>query len=253
VPQSNPIAAPRYAGYARGVSAKSYRAVLERIEELAPETRALFLGLPAGRGLQFQAGQFLSLQLPIGGERFVRAYSVASDPAAEERLEIALDRVEGGPGSTHLFSLAPGAEIELTGPWGSFVLGTPPPSRCVFVAQGTGVAPLRPMVHAALAAGEVTELHLLHAVPAETALLYRADFEACARADRRFRYEPFLEPAGDAGHQRLADLVQRRWIEQEKDRSRHFFVCGVGDIVPRLRDLLRGGGYERRAVRYEKW
>jgi hypothetical protein len=27
----------------------------------------------------------------------------------------------------------------------------------------------------------------------------------------------------------------------------------VGDIVPRLRDLLRRAGYERRAVQYEKW
>jgi len=37
------------------------------------------------------------------------------------------------------------------------------------------------------------------------------------------------------------------------DASRHFFVCGVGEIVPRLRGLLRGAGYERRAVPYEKW
>ena len=37
------------------------------------------------------------------------------------------------------------------------------------------------------------------------------------------------------------------------DASRHFFVCGVGEIVPRLRGLLRGAGYERRAVHYEKW
>src|SRR5206468_3315692 len=37
------------------------------------------------------------------------------------------------------------------------------------------------------------------------------------------------------------------------DRSRRFFICGVGAVVPTLRDLLRGAGYERRAVQYEKW
>jgi hypothetical protein len=30
-------------------------------------------------------------------------------------------------------------------------------------------------------------------------------------------------------------------------------VCGVGKGVLRLRDLLRGAGYEWRAVHYEQW
>ena len=51
----------------------------------------------------------------------------------------------------------------------------------------------------------------------------------------------------------LDDEVRRRWLERDADRTRHFFICGVGDVVPRLRDLLRGGGYDRRAVQYEKW
>ena len=51
----------------------------------------------------------------------------------------------------------------------------------------------------------------------------------------------------------LDDEVRRRWLDADDDRTRHFFICGVGDVVPRLRDLLRGGGYDRRAVQYEKW
>ena len=49
------------------------------------------------------------------------------------------------------------------------------------------------------------------------------------------------------------DEVRRRWLERDAERTRQFFVCGVGEIVPRLRDLLRGGGYARRAVQYERW
>jgi ferredoxin-NADP reductase len=51
----------------------------------------------------------------------------------------------------------------------------------------------------------------------------------------------------------LREEVARRWVDADADRSRRFFVCGVGAIVPALRDLLRGAGYERRAVQYEKW
>ena len=42
-------------------------------------------------------------------------------------------------------------------------------------------------------------------------------------------------------------------IEGDTDRSRQFYICGVGPGVLEIRDLLRSAGYERRAVHYEKW
>ena len=54
-------------------------------------------------------------------------------------------------------------------------------------------------------------------------------------------------------YDRLIAETQRRWIDADSDRSRHFYVCGVGKGVLALRDLLRVAGYERRAVHYEQW
>ena len=48
-------------------------------------------------------------------------------------------------------------------------------------------------------------------------------------------------------------IVRARWIDGDAVRDRRFFLCGVGAGVIALRDLLRGAGYERRAVRYEQW
>ena len=227
--------------------------MLERVEEIAPETRSFFLRLPAGRGLDFQPGQFLSLGLPVVPAPIVRPYSVASDPEQPELLEICLNRVPLGPGSDYLFALVPGAEVDFTGPWGSFVLGAPAPRACVLVAAGPGVVPLRPMIRAALARPEVEELRLVHAAADEAFLLYRADFERWASESERFCFEPLLEGDDGPEHAPLLSLVRQRYVEEENDRRRHFFLCGVGDIVTRLRDLLRGAGYERRAVHYEKW
>jgi ferredoxin-NADP reductase len=47
--------------------------------------------------------------------------------------------------------------------------------------------------------------------------------------------------------------TERRWVRADSERNRQFYVCGVGDGVLALRDLLRGAGYERRAIRYERW
>jgi ferredoxin-NADP reductase len=57
----------------------------------------------------------------------------------------------------------------------------------------------------------------------------------------------------DRIYDRLFALAQARWVTDNADRTRHFYICGVGKGVIRLRDLLRGAGYERRSVHYEQW
>src|SRR5436190_19182438 len=129
------------------------RATLARVVEHHPGTRSLFLALPAGERLAFVPGQFISCQLPSAdGAGLVRAYSIASSPEDAE-LEICVDLIAGGPGSSHLFGLAAGAAVDFAGPFGSFALAEPPAEAMVFVAEGTAIAPMRPMVRRALERG----------------------------------------------------------------------------------------------------
>jgi ferredoxin-NADP reductase len=213
-----------------------------RVVEHAPDTRSLFL---RGDRLAFRPGQFISCLLPVGGETLIRPYSLASDPEDDE-LEICLNRVPGGLGSPYLLGLAIGAVVRFTGPWGTFILDRAPDAETVFIADGTAIAPIRPMLHRALATRPHHPLQLLYAGESERHLLYRAELEALARRHAIFTFEHV--PSGA-----LRDEVARRWVHADADRSRRFFICGVGGIVPALRDLLRGAGYERRAVQYEKW
>ena len=234
-------------------SARACRAVLERATDLGPATKALFLRLPPGRGLDFRPGQFVSVAVPAAEKPLARAYSIASPPGEPELLELCVDLVPGGPGSTWLFGLGPGAAVELTGPWGSMLLPDPTPPACVFVAHGSAIAPLRPMIHAALENPGARRLEVLHAATAAAGFPYRDDLEPLAGGDPRLGYDALVEDAADTDHAALGAEVERRWVSGDPDRDRHFFLCGVGPIVTRLRDLLRGAGYERRAVHYEKW
>jgi CDP-4-dehydro-6-deoxyglucose reductase len=226
--------------------AEEIEAHVERILEHAPGTRSLFLRLPPGRRLAFRPGQFVSCLLPVGGERLVRPYSIASDPEDGSLLEICLNRVAGGAGSAYLLGLGEGAPVRFTGPWGTFVLDAPPDAEAVFIAEATGVAPIRPMIRRALAHGGRRPLTLLHGGAGKHELLWRREFASLAAAHERFTFEPVPTSV-------LADEVRRRWVDDDADRSRQFWICAVGDVVYRLRDLLRGAGYERRAVHYEKW
>ena len=217
---------------------------LEQVVEHGADTRSLFLGLPVG--FDFRPGQFVSCQLPVGGETLIRPYSIASSPEEPRRLELVLNLVAGGPGSHYLFGLRPGATVRFTGPWGTFVLERAPAAETVFIADGTGIAPIRPMLRRALATATGHRLHLFAAAASPERVLYRAELETMDRTSTLFSWD---HVASDA----LENQVTRRFVERDADRSRRFFICGVGAIVPTLRDLLRRAGYERRAVQYEKW
>jgi ferredoxin-NADP reductase len=217
---------------------------IERVIEHGANTRSLFLRLPVP--LAFRPGQFISCLLPVDGAVLIRPYSIASSPEEAEQLELLLDRVPGGPGSSFLCGLSAGATLRFTGPWGTFVLDQAPVAETVFIADGTAIAPIRPMLKRALASRPAHPLRLLYGVASPEQVLYRGDFEALARAQTLFTFEPVASAA-------LREEVARRYVTADADRSRHFFICGVGGIVPALRDVLRHAGYARRAVQYEKW
>jgi ferredoxin-NADP reductase len=223
----------------------TYDATIERIDAIAPETRSFVLRLPPAPRFAFKPGQFISCLLPVGNETIIRPYSIASDPEDVSRIEICLNLVPNGPGSHYLFGLTPGAVVRFTGPWGTFILEEPPRAECVFIAEGAGIAPIRPMLRRAQArATHPTRLH--YAAAGAAHLLYASEFEAAARVHIGFAFSPLLNGS-------LPDEITRRYVTADKVRTRHFFICAVGDIVPQLRDLLRRSGYERRAVQYEKW
>jgi len=225
--------------------AVEHEARIVRFVEHGSDTRSVMLRRTGGPRIAFRPGQFISCLLPVDGETLIRPYSVASDPDDDE-LEICLNPVPGGRGSPYLLALPVGATVRFTGPWGTFVLDRAPESEAVFVADGTGIAPIRPMLRRALATGPRHPLRLLCGTWPGAELPYRGELEALARQHALLAFDRIPSAA-------LRDEVRRRWIDGDADRTRRFYICGVGPIVPELRDLLRGAGYERRAVQYEKW
>ena len=68
-----------------------------------------------GMPFDFAAGQWVNLHLPLPSGEIKRAYSIASDPDGSPRFQLAITRVDGGPGSTYLHELAIGARLNVVG------------------------------------------------------------------------------------------------------------------------------------------
>ena len=231
-----------------------YRARVERIFDHTADTRSLFLRMAEGRLPGYLPGMFISISIPLPNETRVRPYTIASSPDDGEAFEICFNRVPGGAGAAWLFERNVGDLLSFTGPFGAFVFDRAAGVETVFVAEGTAIAAIRPMIRRALAQKSGQPIRMLYAADRAEHILYRAELEGWAAAYPEFRFETLVAgPDRDGLYARLAGEVERRWVGGDAARARNFYVCGIGKGVLKLRDLLRGAGYERRAVRYEMW
>ncbi|MGA2449692.1 MAG: FAD-dependent oxidoreductase [Polyangiaceae bacterium] len=223
-----------------------FEAKLVGARALTVSVRELTFERVDGVPMAFEPGQFVSLTLPAAQGEFVkRSYSIASAPDGSSRFELAVTHVEGGPGSTWLHGLTVGTVLRFTGPQGVFTrpaVGSPP---SLMIATGTGVGPMRSMIHAALARGSEVPMWLLLGVRHETDILYGDEFAALARRHGHVRFEVTLSQPRD-------DWTGRRGYVQSHVREMflalaarvevppHGYVCGLERMVRAVRDLLRG-------------
>jgi CDP-4-dehydro-6-deoxyglucose reductase len=130
---------------------------IARRVQLSPDVMRLVLQLPSSESMEFQAGQYLDVLL-AGGRR--RSYSVANAPNAGSELELHVRHIPGGAFSEALFgSLREGAVLKIEGPLGQFRYESGP-EPAIFIAGGTGFAPLKAMLGQALLEPSRRELHL---------------------------------------------------------------------------------------------
>ncbi len=125
-----------------------YDSIVKEIAPLAPNVRRFWLEVPGEQSFDFQAGQFVTMDLPIGEKRLQRwrSYSIANAPGAANLLEFCIVRSDEGVGSKYLFDeIHAGSMVRFKGPDGAVVLPEVLDKDLVFIRTGTGVAPFRSM------------------------------------------------------------------------------------------------------------
>ncbi len=225
---------------------------------MTPSVRALALRMHDGSAVDHKPGQYLDTIVPTPrGLPFRRSYSIASapDPSTPDRFQLAVTRVEGGPTSNALHTIEPGALIEIEGPEGTFVRR--PEDRdhpTLFVATGTGLAPIRAMLTEEVRASEGPPLVLLFGCRTPADVLWAEELQRWERSCPRFRLHVTLSraPPEWAG---LVGYVQRhaRGLAESLPGARAY-VCGVSAMVDDVVTVLhREAGLPRGSLRYETY
>src|SRR5262249_54593253 len=170
---------------ARRSIAIAYPAVLtlpiREIVDATPRARIVRLDLD-GHAFEYAAGQAVIVGGHGGDER--RPYSIAASPGdakSDGVLELLVGGDSEGRAGTHI-TLARRAARAGEGPVGSFTFPDRPAEQdFVFIAGGTGIAPLRAMLrHVILGATGARHVGLLYSARTPDEFAYEAEFRALA-------------------------------------------------------------------------
>lgn len=233
-----------------------YTARLENSRVLSDRTKHLEFRVAELPRFDFQAGQFISMKAMHDGHELTRAYSIASPPRGDNSFDLCLNRVDTGFFSNFLCDLQQGGEVKFHGPHGYFVMKQPVRSS-IFVATGTGIAPIRGMVQWLFASSERHSGHefcLVFGSRTPQDLYYAEEFRALERDHGNFRFLPTLSRAEpDWGGARGYVQEHVRAVATGKVDC-DAYICGLKDMVIANRDLLiKELGWERRSVLYERF
>lgn len=238
------------------------------LSRATPTAAMVRLGLPDGE-FTFAPGQ--AVVLGRHGQAVRKPYSIASAPGDVRRqgeIEFLVGTGEDGQFDAHLASLAPGTLVDLQGPLGSFGLPADPyPSRVVFVAGGTGIAPLRSMWRHLMATRPDALVEVLYSARTRAHFAYRDELEELDTAGRlglmltvtRERVEAAGGPEGmgargPRGSTVMSGRIGLAHLERPAARGLAvWLLCGPPAFVAHVEHLLAELGVPPESIRKEDW
>lgn len=211
---------------------------IDALALLAPDVMRVLLRLPPTSPFLYLPGQYIDIVGPQGQRR---SYSIANAAAVDKRLELHIKRVPGGALSEYWFNTAKANDLlRLNGPLGTFFLRDLAGLDLVFLATGTGMAPVKAMLEGLdrLEAGQA---------PDSVTVFWggRTPEDLYLDADAPLfqgRLVPVLSRADDAwagprGH------VQHALLARRPDLARTaVYACGSDAMIHTSKELLASMG-----------
>jgi CDP-4-dehydro-6-deoxyglucose reductase len=184
----------------------------------AHDVMRLVLKPPRGERLRWLAGQYVDVLLS-GGRR--RAFSIANSPEDSDHVELHVRHVEGGGFTDYVFhELKVGAILRVEGPLGTFVAREDSERAMLFVAGGTGFAPIKAIIEHFLHLGTTRPIHLYWGARAEADLYLPAlPAQWSARHPALYYTSVLSDPAGDEALRHRRGFVHAAVLQDFPDLS----------------------------------
>ncbi len=228
--------------------------VIDIIEETDLVKRFVFK-VPDETPFDFKPGQFVMLHLPIESKYKNRSYSIASPPHGNNTFELAIVLNPKGLGTPYLWeNVSIGKQIDVSKPLGKFTIQEPIEEDLCFIGTGTGIAPLRSMLHYIFEKKlPHKNLYLIFGNRWEKDILYKKEMEELASKHPNFHFIPVLsrENPGWSGAKGYVHPVYEEIFADKRPAT--FYLCGWRDMLHEARQRIEKMGYDKKKIKFESY
>lgn len=237
-----------------------FKTIVRSKKQLAPDVWHFVFELTFPEAVEFTAGQYLIM---IIGEQ-KRLYSIASPESRKDSFELVVKLLPQGVGSDYLRSLEIEDRAYFQGPAGSFTLKSLDRPK-IFLAAGTGIAPIRSQILTYLENQGKAELFLFWGLPRRDTIYFFDELKQLAQKYPNFNFliclsqensflgldvDLFKRGRIDKG---FLDFVKERKLKPEQLNGFEYYLCGAKEIVESLNNFLQELGINKENILFDKY
>ena len=215
----------------------------------------------------------------VNPETTVRAYSMANYPAEGDRFmltvriatppfkpkpQVGFQDVNPGIASSYIFTLKPGDNVLMSGPYGDFHPIFDSKNEMMWIGGGAGMAPLRAQIMHMTKTLHTTDrkMNFFYGARALNEVFYLDDFLKLEKEFPNFKFHLALDrpdPAADAAgvkytpgfvHQVIYDTYLK---DHESPEDIEYYMCGPGPMSAAVNKMLDSLGVPPENVHYDNF
>ena len=200
---------------------------------------------------------------PAEGDRFMLTVRIATPPF-KPKPEVGFQDVMPGIASSYIFTLKPGDQVLMSGPYGDFHPIFDSKKEMMWIGGGAGMAPLRAQImHMTKTLNtRDREMHYFYGARALNEVFYLDDFLQLEKEFPNFHFHLALDrpdPAADAAgvkytpgfvHQVIYDTYLK---DHENPEDIEYYMCGPGPMSNAVNGMLDSLGVEPENIHYDNF
>jgi ring-1,2-phenylacetyl-CoA epoxidase subunit PaaE len=198
--------------------------------------------------ISYKPGQFLTLIVPIDGEKHRRSYSLCSAPGIDDHLAVTVKKVVNGKVSNYLAdTLKKGDSIEVMQPMGTFTIemGRDKKRDIILIGAGSGMTPLMSILKSALANEPQANVYLIYGNRNEVSIIFKEKLNDLKKqyGDRlnivHVLSQPLSKmtlPVGRLNRSEIMKILEA--FPNINASSAEYFLCGPEGMMDEARKAL---------------
>jgi Na+-transporting NADH:ubiquinone oxidoreductase subunit F len=234
---------------------KEYSSMVESTKTIAKNIKEINFKLISPDKIIFKPGQYIQVHIPAKGSTIYRSYSIASHPQNKQIITLNVKLEEKGIGSTWLHNLKKGDIVNISGPYGDFIVKNSG-KNVVLIAGGVGLAPISSIIEEFTSKNPAIKAVLYFKVKYEDELYYLEKLEDWKKIWPSFSYHLIVSDIPETekfkkGLRGRITKVLDNYIHNHLNDD--FYLCGAPVMINGLMEYFKEKNIPENSILYDKF